>query len=169
MEIGLLLLFMGACCIRQARSQGEADTGECLRQPEKPGWWQRLMGICKPSPELTGSREEESLEIHQEMDKKTKRTVTTISYRGYGRTASLQLQENMTLEFAGFAFKLEPSGVKVQEVSQKAGGEVISFPIEQDGNSRGVQTRPGRDQRVKTGNRGRRQEAGEAGGDNWSF
>jgi hypothetical protein len=122
--------------------------------------------------EAYGSQKDtESLQIRQKPIKDSGRLETHLSYQQKGRTVRVKCQDTITLEFAGFAIKLEPAGVKVQEVSQKAGGEVLPFPpVEHDGNGREAhKARPGRDPMGKTGNRGMRQEGSEAAGEKWQF
>ena len=130
MEIGLVLLFLGACCIRSAREPAGDYPGERVG----PGFWQRVMSLWGPRLKPVGpdnrvdspKKDTESrLWIRQEFDKKSERMCTRISYREKGRLVSVKCQENMTLEFAGLVFKLEPAGLKAQEVQKKEGGEFV--------------------------------------------
>jgi len=177
MEIAVLLFIFGACCIRRSWMQGGEDAGDYAREPARTGLWQRLLGLqshCQEpaDSENSGSQKDmESLQIRQKSNKGSGRMETHLSYHQKGRTVSVKCQDTMTLQFAGFAVKLEPAGVKVQEVSNKAGGDVLPFPpVEHDGNGREAhKARPGRDPRGKTGNRGMRQEGSEAAGEKWQF
>jgi hypothetical protein len=177
MEIAVLLFIFGACCIRRSWMQGGEDAGDYARKPARTGLWQKVLGLwnhcLEPSnTEASGSQKDtESLQIRQKPIKDSGRLETHLSYQQKGRTVSVKCQEAMTLQFAGFTIKLEPAGVKVQEVSQKAGGEVLTFPhVEPDGKGREAhKARPNRDPRGKAGNRGIRQEGGEAAGEKWQF
>ena len=177
MEIAVLLFIFGACCIRRAMRQDGEDAGDYACKSAGTGIWQKLLGLrshcLEPAnSENSGSpKDTESLQIRQKSIKDSGRLETHLSYQQKGRTVSVKCQEAMTLQFAGFAIKLEPAGVKVQEVSQKAGGEVLTFPhVEPDGKGREAhKARPNRDPRGKAGNRGIRQEGGEAAGEKWQF
>jgi hypothetical protein len=177
MEIAVLLFIFGACCIRRSWMQGGENAGDYAREPARIGLWQRLLGLrshcLEPADsENSGSpKDTESLQIRQKSNKESGRVETHLSFRQKGRTVFVKCWDTMTLQFAGFAVKLEPAGVKVQEVSKKAGGEVLPFPqVEPDGNGQEAhKAQPGRDPRSKTGNRGMRQEGSEAAGEKWQF
>jgi hypothetical protein len=177
MEIAVLLFIFGACCIRRAMRQDGEDAVDYARKSARTGLWQKVLGLWNNCPEpadseTSGSQKDmESLQIRQKSIKDSGRMETHLSYQQKGRTVSVKCQDTMTLQFAGFAIKLEPAGIKVQEVSKKAGGEVLPFPpVEPDGNGREAhKARPNRDQRGKAGNRGMRQEVDEAAGEKWQF
>jgi len=123
MEIGLFLIFCGACLMRHARRDDDAVDYYPLKQ-SAPGLWQRISKLWNPSveapvPERPGVPQKEDAEsklhIRQEVEKNSDRIWTRISYRGEGKSVKVKCQENITLEFAGIVFKLEPGGVKAQE------------------------------------------------------
>jgi hypothetical protein len=108
MEILLFCMLIGACFTRPQR------------EPARPGFWRRLLGFRGEEDPKAPKEMESRLHVRQELDKKSKRMWTRISYRENGRSVSVKCQENMTLAFAGMVLKLEPSGVQVQDAQGKA-------------------------------------------------
>ncbi|MEW6657393.1 MAG: hypothetical protein AB1424_01905 [Thermodesulfobacteriota bacterium] len=130
MELGLVLLFLGACCMRAGKRLGVENGGPCVGQDVRHGFWQRLQGMWKPrmepatpdSPKYPEDKESR-LQIRQKMDKKSKRLETHISYREMGRTVSIKCQENMAMALiAGMKLTLGPLGIKAREVQKEIGG-----------------------------------------------
>lgn len=107
MEILLFILLIGACFMRPRR------------EPAMPGFWRRLWGFRREEDPEAPLEMESRLQVRQELDKKSKRMWTRISYRENGRSVSVKCQENLTLVFAGLVLKMEPSGVQVQEEAAK--------------------------------------------------
>ena len=103
MEILLFCLLIGACFTRPQR------------EPARPWFWRRLWGFREEEDPEAPMEMESRLHVRQELDKKSKRMWTRISYRENGRSVSVKCQENLTLAFAGMVLKLEPSGVQVQD------------------------------------------------------
>lgn len=130
MEISLVLLFLGACCIRSAREPAGGYPGERVG----PGFWKRIRSLLNPHMEPAGpdnpvnSKKEDAasrLQIRQELDKNSQQMLTRISYREKGRTVSVKYQGNMTLKIAGLVLQLDPTCVKAQEVQKMEGGKFV--------------------------------------------
>jgi hypothetical protein len=134
MEIGLILIFLGACCMRHSRRDEDAVAYYPQKQ-SAPGFWQRVSKLWNPRVEAAipegpgvpqkGEDAESKLQIRQEVEKDSERVWTRISYRGEGKSVNVKCQENITLEFAGIVFKLEPGGVKAQEARKDRKGPKV--------------------------------------------
>ena len=86
----------------------------CLWRPGRPVRWLW--------PGLWGPRKEEAesqINIRQEMDKKTKRLWTHISYRENGRKVTVKAQQGLTLALGEMVLQLDLSGAQAPDAKRQ--------------------------------------------------